>query len=308
MPEPVIFFIVLVALPVVLIWWLVKRRHRSKLEVILHTVFTGLFVVFLFFWGQYPFAGSYFLRYIMVVVFLMAVFWSFKKAQRLPVVQKGGLLNLLLLGIFIVFSFFFGTLNIFAINAHFVNEPSLELSFPLKGGTYYISTGGSNAVLNLHYKASTPMQMYAIDINKLNTLGAYANRLFPNDVEEHYIFGEIVYSPCSGIVVAAQDGVQDHAPFEVDMQEPMGNYIIIEREGIRVYLVHLMQGSLLVQKGEAVSEGQPIGKVGNSGFSTEPHLHLQATKASEDDSTASIVGVPIRIDGRFLVRNDLFTN
>ena len=145
MPEPVIFFLVLVVLPVVLISWLARRHHRSKLDAILHTVFTGLFVVFLFSWGQYAYTGSYYLRYVLVAAFLLALFLCFRKAKRLPVIQKAGLLNMVLLGIFIVFSFLFGALDIFAIKAHFVNKPTLNLSFPLKGGTYYISTGGSNA-------------------------------------------------------------------------------------------------------------------------------------------------------------------
>lgn len=308
MPETVILFIVLVALPVVLTWWLIRRRHASKFEVILHTVFTGLFVFFLFFWGQYPVMGSYYLRYVLGGVFSFAVFWSFRKAKPLPPIQKPGVLKMVLLGTFVVFSLFFGTLDILAIKAHFVSKPILELSAPLKGGTYYVSTGGSNAVLNLHYKASTPMQMYAIDINKLNTWGAYANRPFPSNSDEHHIFGETVYSPCSGTVVATEDGVEDHAPLEADMKQPLGNYVVIEREDIRVYLVHLMKGSLLVQEGDTVREGEPIGKVGNSGFSTEPHLHLHAAKASGDDSTAFIIPVPMHIDGRFLVRNALFGN
>jgi len=90
MPEPVIFFILLVALPVVLICWLVRRNHRSKLDVILHIAFTGLFVLFLFFWGQYPYAGSFFLRYVLVAVFMVAAIWSVRSFQRLPGVQKSG--------------------------------------------------------------------------------------------------------------------------------------------------------------------------------------------------------------------------
>lgn len=308
MPEAAILFVLLVVLPIVLIWWLIRRRHRSKFEAILHTASTGLIVLFLFFWGQYPIMGSYYLRYILGGVFLLTAFSCFRNSKQLRVVQKPGPLGVVFLGILILFSILFGTLNIFAIKAHFVNKPTLGFSFPLKGGKYYVSTGGSNAVLNLHYKASTPMQMYAIDINKLNTFGAYADGLFPSSSDEHFIYGETVYSPCSGTVVAVEGGVRDHPPFEVDMQAPLGNYVIVECEDIRVFLAHLMRGSLLVEEGDAVGEGQPIGRVGNSGFSTEPHLHLHAVKTSDDDSTAFPVGVPMRINGRFLVRNDLVRN
>lgn len=49
--------------------------------------------------------------------------------------------------------------------------------------------------------------------------------------------------------------------------------------------------------GENLQKGQKIGLVGNSGNTTEPHLHMHAEKDG--------VGVPIQFDGRFLVRNSL---
>ncbi|MGN7942219.1 M23 family metallopeptidase [Virgibacillus sp. 6R] len=55
--------------------------------------------------------------------------------------------------------------------------------------------------------------------------------------------------------------------------------------------------SILVEAGDAVKRGQPIGLVGNSGNTTEPHLHIHAEKDGK--------GVPIRFDGKFLVRNSL---
>jgi murein DD-endopeptidase MepM/ murein hydrolase activator NlpD len=46
-----------------------------------------------------------------------------------------------------------------------------------------------------------------------------------------------------------------------------------------------------------VKEGQRIGRVGNSGNTSEPHLHIHAERDG--------AGVPLRFDGRFPVRNDL---
>ncbi|MEK5272086.1 M23 family metallopeptidase [Aeribacillus sp. FSL K6-8394] len=53
----------------------------------------------------------------------------------------------------------------------------------------------------------------------------------------------------------------------------------------------------LVNKGAKVQEGQQIGNVGNSGNTTEPHLHIHAERDGRE--------VPIRFNGRFLVRNQL---
>jgi murein DD-endopeptidase MepM/ murein hydrolase activator NlpD len=59
----------------------------------------------------------------------------------------------------------------------------------------------------------------------------------------------------------------------------------------------MQQGSVAVAEGDVVREGQLLGTVGNSGNTSEPHLHIHAEKDGE--------GVPIRFGGRFLVRNNL---
>ncbi|MGE7916039.1 M23 family metallopeptidase [Lysinibacillus xylanilyticus] len=53
----------------------------------------------------------------------------------------------------------------------------------------------------------------------------------------------------------------------------------------------------MVEKGEKVTTGQILGKVGNSGNTSEPHLHIHAEKNGK--------GVPITFNDRFLVRNSL---
>lgn len=59
----------------------------------------------------------------------------------------------------------------------------------------------------------------------------------------------------------------------------------------------MMRESVAVDSGHAVAGGAPIGRVGNSGNTTEPHLHIHATRGGH--------GVPVTFDGRFLVRNSL---
>jgi murein DD-endopeptidase MepM/ murein hydrolase activator NlpD len=61
----------------------------------------------------------------------------------------------------------------------------------------------------------------------------------------------------------------------------------------------------LVKVGDRVSTGQPIGKVGNSGATSEPHLHIHAQKQVTKSSESEWVGVPIRFGSRWLVRNSL---
>lgn len=309
MPEPLIFLIILILVPLTLMGWVIKRDYASRLEALLVTFFTSSLAVFLFQWGQYPYVGSYYLRYILLLLIGGTVFIVFRAVRHRPWYVKPGWRKGLLLGLFILSSLGLIPLNWWALEARYTDLPTVDMAFPLQGSTYYISTGGSNSVLNLHHKPHTPGQMYAIDIDRLNGFGGYASGLLPDRLEDYFIFGQTVYSPCDGQVIEVQDEVLDHQPLEYDPASGSGNYVVIERaDGLQVALLHLMQGSVLVQPGDQVVEEEPIGRVGNSGFSVQPHLHFQVSRLMRADSLASRVGVPVRFQGRFLVRNNLFSN
>ena len=166
MPEPLIFLILMILIPLALMGWLVMRDHASRLEALSLTLFTALLVVFLFHWGQYPYVGSYYLRYALVILMVGTGVRVFRRASKRPWHVKPTWRQGLLLVLFGVGSLLLIPLVVKAFQAHHVDEPSVDMEFPLQGGTYYISTGGSNGVLNLHYKPQTPGQMFAIDNKK----------------------------------------------------------------------------------------------------------------------------------------------
>jgi murein DD-endopeptidase MepM/ murein hydrolase activator NlpD len=72
-----------------------------------------------------------------------------------------------------------------------------------------------------------------------------------------------------------------------------------------VAVAHLLRGSVTVNAGELIKTGQAIAKIGNSGNTSEPHLHIHARKPSTSSSILGGEGVPIVFEGRFLVRNSL---
>ena len=78
------------------------------------------------------------------------------------------------------------------------------------------------------------------------------------------------------------------------------NRVVLQCGDVRVLMGHLQQGSVTVQEGDWIQTGQPLGKVGNSGKSKRPHLHIQA-----DESSGHFDPVPIVFDGVFLVRNSI---
>ena len=186
-----------------------------------------------------------------------------------------------------------------------LNTPGIAPTFPLHGGTYYIAQGGSAHIMNIHW--NSPSQRYALDVLKLNKLGLRASGLYPADAGRYAIFGAEVLSPCNGVVAAAEDGFVDLSPPERDSEHRAGNYVAIESDGATIYLAHLMKESICVRPGERVYAGQVLGRVGNSGNTTEPHLHVHAEEGSYPGHFSGNRGIPMRFNGRFLVRNDRVT-
>ena len=71
-------------------------------------------------------------------------------------------------------------------------------------------------------------------------------------------------------------------------------------------MAHMLKNSLMVSTGNFVKRGQPIARVGNSGRTTNPHLHIHAIAGTD---TSKIIeggnGIPINFDGKFPIRNDI---
>ncbi len=132
----------------------------------------------------------------------------------------------------------------------------------------------------------------------------------PRGPARYAAFGAVVTSPCAGEVLTAQDGREDFRPPASDPEKPAGNHVVVrcaetgDGPAVDVLLAHLRQGSVAFEEGDEVSDGQWLGNVGNSGNTTEPHLHVHAVR-SGSGSVLEGEGVPIRFDGRFLVRNSL---
>ncbi|MFN3198895.1 MAG: urea transporter [Bradymonadia bacterium] len=102
------------------------------------------------------------------------------------------------------------------------------------------------------------------------------------EVVDHPTFNAPVVAPMAGQVVKVVDSVEDNPIGEVNTAQNWGNLVILWHHG-QVYsaLCHLKQGSITVTEGQYVTRGQTIGKVGNSGRSPVPHLHLQLQSRPE---------------------------
>jgi murein DD-endopeptidase MepM/ murein hydrolase activator NlpD len=115
----------------------------------------------------------------------------------------------------------------------------------------------------------------------------------------------MVLSPCAGTVTAAVDSVPAQDPPQRDAEHPAGNHVMLACQEVSVLLAHLQPDSVRVEAGRPVKAGEPLGRVGSSGNTTEPHLHIHAV-AGQPDGPLQGDGVPILLDGKLPARNTLF--
>jgi Peptidase family M23 len=180
----------------------------------------------------------------------------------------------------------------------------------LAGGRFMVGQGGSTPTLNYHM-AHRHMR-YAADFIGVGPFGRHASGLLPADPARYAIFGAQVLAPLDGEVIASRNDLPDLSVPHSDSLRPTGNFVLLRATSpdgreVRVLLAHLQQGSVMVQAGMRVRAGQIIGRVGNSGNTTEPHLHLgvsvgDGTVGGELNDPLSGEGVPFSVAGRFPVR------
>ncbi len=119
----------------------------------------------------------------------------------------------------------------------------------------------------------------------------------PRALSDYYAWGRKVHSPVAGLVVRVEDRWDDNpagARYRLPLicRSLLGNHVLVRQEpgGMHVLLAHLQRGSCVHRPGQRVAVGEVLGRCGNSGMSTEPHVHLQA-QDGEDFFAAR--GLPI---------------
>lgn len=162
-------------------------------------------------------------------------------------------------------------------------------------------------------------ERYAIDFVGVDERHRTAGRrdwrtlLATEPPERYFSFGRPILAPAEGTVVKVHDGEVDHAgrrsqlalvPYVLGQASRVrqgvnaiaGNHVVIAVNGSGpfVALVHLRAGSFRVAAGDRVVVGQPLAECGNSGNSTQPHVHMQVMD-SQDLAVAR--GLPMALRG-----------
>ncbi|MFW2380467.1 MAG: M23 family metallopeptidase [Acidimicrobiales bacterium] len=156
-------------------------------------------------------------------------------------------------------------------------------------GVWFTFWGGDTAIQNYH--VAVPVQRHAFDFLIWKNGGTHAGD--GTDVTDYWTYGQRVVAPAAGTVVTIVDGLPDQVPQTgSDTVNPAGNHVVIEVAPDEfIVIAHLQAGSILVEEGDGVQSGQPIGLVGNSGTSTEPHIPIHLQDAPEFSLSAS--GLPL---------------
>jgi hypothetical protein len=173
-----------------------------------------------------------------------------------------------------------------------------NVAFPLAEGRFMVVQGGGASVINYH--AGHPRQNFAVDITALNAWGFRAEGLAPRQLTRYAIFGASVVSPCAGTVIDVRRHLPDLSPPARDEANPRGNFVVVDCGPFAIVLAHLQAGSVIAAIGDPLALGAPVGKVGNSGNTSEPHLHVHAV--DRDNASA----VALTFDSRWPVRNSVF--
>ncbi len=159
------------------------------------------------------------------------------------------------------------------------NTTALRLPFE---GQWYVFWGGDTREMNQHH--DVPNQKYAFDFLAADEAGkTHAGEGTAN--EDYYAFGRKIVAPADGLVTDVIQGVRDNRPRSMNPYSGLGNAVFIQHTEHEVsVLAHLKQGSICVKAGDQVKAGHVLGLCGNSGNSSEPHLHyhLQNTTIIQD--------------------------
>jgi murein DD-endopeptidase MepM/ murein hydrolase activator NlpD len=150
------------------------------------------------------------------------------------------------------------------------NQTELQLPFR---GEWLVFWGGDTVEQNYHQDA--PTQRFAFDILRVDVTGK-THKGDGKQNEDYYAFGQEILADADGLVTDAVTGVKDNVPGVMNPLMAVGNLVMIRHSNGEVSVFcHLKYGSTRVKVGDKIKAGDVVGLCGNTGNSSEPHLHYQ---------------------------------
>jgi len=309
-----IFYLLQTILPLVLIAWLALAPPRSVAGVWMQVLATGAGLLAIGLTGIWLFP-PWWTVYAFVALLLTAVMIAFAKRWQRGL-WPNAVMGWICLAGFAAVGLYAATESRLAIMARQLPVgPHIALASPLGPGAYLVANGGNALSVNAHARLldqsidrhrSFGGTAHGVDLVAVDRWGLRADGVMPADPGRYVIFGRSVIAPCAGEVIAAVDGLPDMPVPQVDHDHLAGNHVIVRCADADILLGHFQDGSLRTVAGQMLVTGQPIAQVGNSGNTSEPHLHINAMRPGTPDAPFSGAPIPITINRRYLVRNDCF--
>ncbi len=240
------------------------------LTVLFHVIIIsrpgGLAGVMIYYLGQLV------VSFVAFIFLLVAIIGSFKKRPFFSIWRIVGFIGLLFFPISYLYKadqsgFFFDAYP----SSHDNEISEIEFRLPLDTAIS-VAWGGDNTKVNYH--VTSPDQRWAYDLMVIENGKSYKGD--STKLENYFCYGLPVIAPSSGKIVKAFDADSNMQIGDFGgIENPLGNHIIIEvAPNIFMFICHLKPNSVKVNKGDTVEAGQELAMVGNSGHTSEPHLHI----------------------------------
>lgn len=201
--------------------------------------------------------------------------------------------------------------NVFVIFKKIVRRNTIQdnitYDLPFKGTWIAINGGVTKKTSHSWYILS---QRYAYDFLIQNNNGVSFCKNNKN-LENYYCFDQDIIAPADGVVIELNDTQRDSTMLgfgRVDriVKDIRGNYIIIKHTDTQFSLLaHLKFKSICVKEGQYIRRGEKIALCGNSGNSTEPHLHFQI---QDSKNFFFSTGLKIKFNNTICIENSMDTS
>jgi len=171
-------------------------------------------------------------------------------------------------------------------------QTKAELQLPVTD-EWFVVWGGRT--LEQNYHAADRAQRFATDM--LIFRDGVTHSGDAGKLESYYCWHQPILSPGAGTVVTAVNDLPDNPIGETDPRNPAGNHVVIDLGNSEfAFLGHMRQGSVAVAAGDTVAAGDELGRCGNSGNTSEPHLHMHLQTTTD---LATGEGLPAQFIGYF---------
>ena len=309
-----VIYLLQTVVPLALMAWITLAPQRSSIGFWVQAVSTGLGIAALMLTGVLLFP-PWWAPWAFGLLLILAITIALRR-RTLASSKPHGVTAWIIITAFAAFALFAADQMRLTYEAATIPEgAAVDLAPPLGAGHYLIINGGAGTVLNAHADAldqSNPAHhafygtAFGVDIVAIDRLGLRADGVNPSDPRRYRIFGTPVVAPCVGTVITAVDGLPDMPVPEQDDKHLAGNHIILRCGAVDIVLGHFHRGSVRVAAGEVLAIGAPIAQVGNSGSSSEPHLHIHAQLQGTQATPFSGRPIPLRLNRHFLIRNERY--